>query len=124
MLNEGDVIATVAVKDVDAAKQFYGGTLGLKLADETPAGLMYESGSTKLLVYPSEFAGSNKATYAGWRVTDVEGTVAELKGKGVKFEQYDNLPGTTREGDIHSMDQWKGAWFKDPDGNIFALGNM
>jgi len=124
MLNESNVAATIAVKDIAVAKAFYGGTLGLKQVDENPGGVSYASGSSKLFIYPSEFAGTNKATYAGWSVSDVEGVVAELKGKGIAFEQYDNLPGTTRDGDIHTMGEWKGAWFMDPDGNVLALDNM
>jgi hypothetical protein len=47
--------------------------------------------------------------------------VEALRGKGVTFEHYDDLPGTTRDGDIHVMGDLKGAWFKDPDGNVLAL---
>ena len=75
--------------------------------------------------WPSEFAGSNKATYVAWGVgEDLEKIAADLKGKGVTFEHYDNLPETSLEGDIHVMGELKAVWFKDPDGNILNLVNM
>jgi catechol 2,3-dioxygenase-like lactoylglutathione lyase family enzyme len=123
MLGDATAIPTVAVKDLDAAKKFYGETLGLEQQDENAGGVMYKSGSGGVFVYPSEFAGSNKATYVNWSVSDLEATVADLKSKGVSFEQYDNLPGMTRDGDIHSMGEFKATWFKDPDGNILAIDN-
>lgn len=120
MLGSNDVMATIAVKDLNKAKEFYGGTLGLEEESGFPSGVSYKSGGCKLFVYESEFAGTNKATSASWLVSDVEGTVTALKGKGVKFEQYD-FPGMKREGDVHVMDGEKAAWFKDPDGNILAV---
>ncbi len=117
MLSEGTVYATLAVKDIAAGKKFYGETLGLRQIDENPGGVTYESGGSQLFVYESQTAGTSQATCASWKVDDVEAVVAELKGKGVMFEQYD-LPGGTREGDIHIMGNMRAAWFKDPDGNI------
>lgn len=121
MLGNSKVMATLAVSDLDAAKKFYEETLGLTKVDENPGGVTYKSGSTQLFVYPSSFAGTNKATGATWEVDDVEAVVKELKGKGVSFEQYDNLPGVTREGDVHVMGGLKAAWFKDPSGNILNV---
>lgn len=123
MINEGKVFATIAVKDLEAGKQFYGGTLGLKQVDENPGGVTYESGGGRLFVYASPTAGSGQATCASWLVDDVESVVSDLKGKGVNFEQYD-FPGGTREGDIHIMGDMKAAWFKDPDGNILNVANI
>ena len=73
-----------------------------------------------MLVYESQYAGSNKATAATWVVDDVAGIVKALKAKGVVFEHYD-LPETTRKGDVHVAGSLKLAWFKDPSGNILAL---
>jgi hypothetical protein len=53
---------------------------------------------------------------------DVEGVVRALKAKGVTFEHYD-MPGMSREGDIHVGGNMKVAWFKDPDGNILNIVN-
>jgi len=124
MLANKTASAVLAVKDMKKAKQFYGETLGLPEAgDETPGGVMYKSGSSVIFIYPSEFAGSNKATAVGWGVgDDIERVVSELKAKGVIFEHYD-MPQAKLEGDIHVMGELKSAWFKDPDGNILNLVN-
>jgi catechol 2,3-dioxygenase-like lactoylglutathione lyase family enzyme len=121
VLANADVIATCAVRDIEKAKKFYEGTLGLTpLPTEEEGVLSYQCGKSSLLVYPSQYAGTNKATAATWAVNDLEATVRALKAKGVRFEHYD-LPGTTRNGDIHGSGRTKAAWFKDPDGNILAV---
>ncbi len=121
MLGNTDAIATCAVRDVEKAKQFYEGTLGLVPLPTQEAGVLsYKSGKSALLVYQSQYAGTNKATAATRVVNDLEGTVKALKARGVRFEHYD-LPGTSRNGDIHGSGWTKAAWFKDPDGNILAL---
>ena len=124
MLKDSDVVATIGVRDLSAAEKFYGEVLGLEAVDSGPAGTYFKSGSTGVFVYPTEFAGTNKSTYATWSVKDVDGAVADLKAKGVTFEQYDNLPGVSREGDVHIMGDLRAAWFTDPDGNILNIVNM
>jgi len=125
MLADRAAMATIAVKDVGAAKTFYGDTLGLKLVNEMDGGvLIYESGNSKLVVYKSEFAGTNKATTATWGVGDEFGKiVADLKSKAVAFEHY-GFPDLERQGDIHVAGTFKAAWFKDPDGNILHVNNQ
>jgi catechol-2,3-dioxygenase len=110
------------VRDLEKAKKFYEGTLGLTLTDaQEQEALTYRAAGTKLLVYRSQYAGSNKATAATWLIgNDIEKVVQSLKAKGVAFEHY-NMPGMTLKGDIHVADGMKAAWFKDPDGNIHAL---
>jgi catechol 2,3-dioxygenase-like lactoylglutathione lyase family enzyme len=122
MLAGKEAIATVAVKDINRARRFYEDTLGLRLTqNQESEALTYESGGSKLLVYRSQYAGSNQATAATWTIgNDMEKVVQSLKGKGVKFEHYD-MPGMTLKGDIHVANGFKVAWFKDPDGNIHAL---
>jgi catechol 2,3-dioxygenase-like lactoylglutathione lyase family enzyme len=122
MLGGKNAAATIAVSDLKAAKKFYENTLGLKLADsEGEEALVYKSGGSQILVYRSQYAGSNQATAATWDVGgDIEKIVQALKAKGVTFEHYD-MPGMTRKGDVHIADRMKAAWFKDPDGNIHAL---
>ena len=121
MLADKDAVATIAVKDLKAAKKFYGDTLGLKPTPvPEPEVLNYKSGNSTVLVYKSQFAGSNKATAVTWIVDDVEGTVRDLKARGIAFEHYD-FPGMTRKGDVHIAGKSKAAWFKDPDGNILAV---
>jgi catechol 2,3-dioxygenase-like lactoylglutathione lyase family enzyme len=121
VLGSTDVIATCAVRDLEKAKKFYEATLGLTPLPTGEAGVLsYKSGHSSLLVYQSQYAGTNKATAATWAVNDLEATVQRLKAKGVRFEHYD-LPGTERKGDIHGSGRTKAAWFKDPDGNILAV---
>ena len=124
MLGNKEAIATIAVKKVEAAGKFYGGKLGLKALPSNEASVLtYESGKSKILVYESQFAGTNKATAATFVVgNDLEGIVKDLKAKGVTFEKYD-FPGMTREGDVHVMGKMRVAWFTDPDGNILSMVN-
>jgi len=124
MLADNNVVACLAVKDMGAAKKFYGETLGLEASMETPGGTFYKSGNGGVFVYPSSFAGSNQATAAAWNIEDVEGAVEELKAKGVTFEHYPDMPDVKLEGDVHIMGDLKAAWFKDPDGNILNIVNQ
>lgn len=121
MLGNAEVAATLAVMDIDRAKRFYEGRLGLSLSrGPQPGVLIFKVGRSSLVVYSSEFAGTNKATAATWMVKDVEATVKALKAKGISFEHYD-FPGVKLHGDVHEMGESKAAWFKDPDGNILAI---
>jgi len=123
MLGNKDAIATVAVKDIGTARRFYEDKLGLKTAHAEDHGVItYQSGGSSLLVYVSQFAGTNQATTVTWSVGgDFDDIVQSLRSKGVAFEHYDGLPEVTREGDIHRTGDLKLAWFKDPDGNIHHL---
>ena len=125
MLGDKEAIGTLAVKDLAAAKKFYQGTLGLKLEDETGTEAhTYRSGAGRLIVYRSEFAGTNKATALNFIVGDeLDKLVQGLRERGVAFEHYDNMPDVKREGDVHVAGPMRVAWFKDPDGNILCLMN-
>lgn len=121
-LGDRDAVVTIAVRDIDAARKFYEGTLGLRpTPDQEPGTLAYQSAKARIFVYPSQYAGTNQATAVTWLVDDVEAIVQELRGKGVTFEHYEGLPDTKLVGDIHVAGDKKLAWFKDPDGNIHAL---
>ena len=122
MLTDIDPATNLAVKDLARARKFYEGTLGWKpVDDQTDQVVVYQAGRSKIVVYVSEFAGTNKATAMTFSLGDrLEGEVDALQKKGVKFEHYD-MPGMTREGEIHSGWGMKSAWFKDPDGNIISL---
>jgi catechol 2,3-dioxygenase-like lactoylglutathione lyase family enzyme len=122
MLGDKEALATIAVKDTAVADKFYKDILGLTpVAGAEKGVLMYRSGSSKLLVYQSQFAGTNQATAATWSVgADIDRLARELKAKGVVFERYD-FPGMTREGDVHVAGNVRAAWFKDPDGNILSI---
>ena len=122
MLAGIDAIATVGVRDLGAARKFYESILGLKVVHtEGEGAIEFQAGKSKLLVYVSEFAGTNQATAVTWTVgRNVEEIVRDLKAKGVTFEHYD-FPDTPISGDIHRAGRLRLAWFKDPDGNIIAL---
>jgi len=120
MLSDNDAIATVAVKNLETAKRFYEGTLGLTKVMENEQVLTFKAGNSTLFVYRSQYAGTNKATAVTFVAEEVDDLVQTLKGRGVRFEHYD-LPQMTREGDVHVAGTMRTAWFKDPDGNIFSL---
>jgi catechol 2,3-dioxygenase-like lactoylglutathione lyase family enzyme len=124
MLGDNDAIATIAVKDLQAARRFYGDMLGLRerAGSDNPEVITYESGNSKILVYRSQYAGTNKATVVTWAVgEDLQSIVETLKAKAVAFEHYD-LPRLSRHGDVHvAGDGLSVAWFKDPDGNILKV---
>ena len=120
MLGKADATPMLAVKDLDRARKFYEGTLGLKEVDDFGEGFLLKSGDTQLNVYRSEFAGTNKATALTFDVDDIESEVRDLKERGIFFEKYD-MEGLTPKGDIYEGEGMKTAWFKDPDGNILSL---
>ncbi|AZO04959.1 VOC family protein [Mesorhizobium sp. M2A.F.Ca.ET.043.02.1.1] len=120
MLENSNATANLAVKDLEKAKAFYEGMLGLKQVDDMGGELVVYKAATRS-VYHSQFAGTNKATAVTWTVGDqIEPIVKSLRAKGVSFEHYD-MPGLTLEGDIHVGYGMKVAWFRDPDGNILNL---
>lgn len=125
MLADHDAIATIAVNDLRTARAFYGDTLGLRELGETenPDVLMYESGRSRIQVYRSQYAGTNKATVVTWSVRDVDAIVQALRAKGVVFEHYD-LPQLSLRGDVHVAENgFRVAWFKDPDGNVLSIAS-
>ena len=126
MLAGKDPVATIAVKDLGVARKFYEGTLGLKVEDASGAeAQVYRSGSSRLIVYRSQFAGTNKATALNFKVGDeLDKLVQGLRERGVTFEHYDGMPEVKREGDVHIAGPMRIAWFKDPDGNILCLMNQ
>ncbi len=123
MLRDTDAIANLAVRDLNASKQFYEGTLGFEpVSGEGGELIVYRSGKTTFNVYRSKEAGTNRATAVTWTADDVRQVVNDLKAKGVKFEHYD-MPDLKVDGDIHVGDGMQIAWFKDPDGNILNIVN-
>jgi catechol 2,3-dioxygenase-like lactoylglutathione lyase family enzyme len=125
LLAKKDAIATVAVTDLAKAKAFYENTLGLEPVEGDEGSVQsYRAGSSTLLVYESSYAGTNKATAVTWPVgDDLDAVIRDLKAKGVTFEHY-GMPGAKHDGDVHDFGKLRVAWFKDPDGNIFNLGNF
>ena len=125
MLKDHDSAAIVAVRDLDRARGFYGDVLGLELADEgaEEGVLVYRTGATRLVVYASDHAGTNRANAVVWGVGDeLAAIVAALEANGAAFEHY---PGIGRlEGNVHHAGGAELVWLKDPDGNILHINSM
>ena len=111
MLADIDAQPTLAVKDLARAKTFYEDVLGLHPVGPAMGAVQgYSAGHTMLVVYESEFAGSNKATVVTWPLGRAfDKIIAALQAKGVVFEHYD-LPGLTRDGDVHVGGNLRLAW--------------
>ena len=114
--------ATIPAKDLEGTRRFYEDVLGAEVVRETPGGVTYRSGDSIFDLYPTQFAGTAQHTLGAFMVTDLEATVADLRAKGVTFEEYD-MPGLkTDENGIADLGGERAAWFKDPEGNILGLG--
>jgi predicted enzyme related to lactoylglutathione lyase len=120
MLATAPIRAYIPVKDVSRARRFYEKTLGLRPKEEFAGGVIYECGGAEAFLYPTSNAGTSKASQAFWQVDDVEAEVAELKARGVTFEEYD-MPGIKMKNSIATGGGAKTAWFKDTEGNILAV---
>ena len=121
MLQKSPMYAYIPAKDVVRARQFYEKTLGFTAKEEFAGGVIYEFGKgTGCFLYPTPNAGTSRASQAFWEVSDVEGEVAELKARGVVFEEYD-IPGVHMKNSIAAAGGAKTAWFKDTEGNILAV---
>ena len=125
MLKNHDSSAIVAVSDLGRARDFYGNVLGLELAEEgaEEGVLVYRTGATQLVVYQSEFAGTNRANAVVWGVgEEIDAVVASLEAKGAAFEHYPDIG--RLEGNVHRAGEAKLVWIKDPDDNILHINNM
>jgi predicted enzyme related to lactoylglutathione lyase len=120
MLSAAPIRAYIPASDVSRARQFYEGILGLGAEEEYAGGVIYECGGAIVFLYPTRNAGTSQASQAFWQVQDVEAEVAELKARGVKFEEYE-MPGVTMKNSIVTAGEAKTAWFKDTEGNILAI---
>ena len=132
MLKDHDSSAIVAVSDLGRARDFYSNVLGLELAEEGAEEdvLIYRTGATRLGVYRSDFAGTNRANAVVWGVPrqardgpdEFDAIVAALEAKGVEFEHYPDIG--RLEGNVHRVGEAKLVWLKDPDGNILHINSM
>jgi predicted enzyme related to lactoylglutathione lyase len=121
MLQRAPLYAYIPAKNVARAREFYERTLGFTPEREVAGGVMYEfGGGTACFLYPTPNAGTSQASQAFWQVADVEREVAELKARGVQFEEYD-MPGLKTRNGIATAGGAKTAWFKDTEGNILAI---
>jgi catechol 2,3-dioxygenase-like lactoylglutathione lyase family enzyme len=123
-LSRYKVAAGIAVSDMDMAREFYEGKLGLLVGIDSGDNVQYRCGEGSVLhVYLSpEHAGKSTATLTGWGVDDIEKVVDELASRGVIFERYGEGPIVTDEKGIASFEGGaKVAYFKDPDGNTHSI---
>ena len=131
MLGSSRVVAMAPCVDMDGAKAFYGGVLGLKEGatpgpeDMAGQSALFECGSgTQLLVYQRPTPTTADHTAAGWIVDDVDAEADELIAKGVKLEVYD-IPGMEFDHrGVATVGASKAAWFKDPEGNILSISDF
>jgi catechol 2,3-dioxygenase-like lactoylglutathione lyase family enzyme len=129
MLNEGRVATRLPAQDMDRARAFYADKLGLEPVEERPGGLRYVVAGGEFALFESAGAASGDHTQMGWEVDDIDATVAELRSRGVVFEEYD-LPGLTTVGGIADIagnypskgTGERGAWFRDSEGNMLGIG--
>ncbi len=119
-------------QDLDRARAFYAEKLGLEPADERPGGILYRVGDTEFALFASGGRATGDHTQMGFEVDDIEATVAELKARGVVFEEVDAPGLRTRDGiaDIdgnypskHASGE-RGAWFHDSEGNLLGIGQL
>ncbi len=121
MLKNAPVVPYIPATDIARARTFYEEKVGLVAREEIAGGVVYECGDRSwIFLYTSAGAGTSKASQAFWQVADVEAEVAELRARGVVFEEYD-MPGMKTVNGIATAGGSKAAWFKDSEGNILAL---
>jgi catechol 2,3-dioxygenase-like lactoylglutathione lyase family enzyme len=129
MLNNGRVATRLPAQDLQRARAFYSEKLGLEPVEERPGGLLFKVSGCEFALFESAGASSGTFTQMAWTVDDVDATVAELRSRGVVFEDVD-LPGLQTidgiaeiEGNYPSKGSGeRGAWFRDSEGNMLGIG--
>jgi predicted enzyme related to lactoylglutathione lyase len=114
------VHSTIPASDIERAKAFYRDKLGLEPEEELPGGIWYRAGGIRFLLYPTPSAGTAQNTAVGFAVDDIGKVVAELKERGVVFEEYD-FPGLKTVDSIADTGPIRAAWLKDSEGNILGI---
>lgn len=120
MLSDALIVPTIPVTDLEASKAFYGGVLRLFQLSETPFSVRYRCGGGSQLSVFKRGPVAHGHTVAHFEVADIEAEVADLRGRGAVFEEYTEGPLITTNG-IAQIGPARGAWFRDPDGNILGL---
>ena len=124
MLSDWNSSAILPCRDVAAAKRFYTGTLGLPLAEDHGEVFAVHTGGTRLYVYKSDYAGTNRANAVVWNAGgDVEAIAADLRARGVTLDEYPDGFDEVKDG-VHVKDDFRAIWFRDPDGNILHVISM
>ena len=122
MLQSSPMYAYIPAKDLGRARQFYEQKLGFSPKQEIAGGVVYEFAErTACFLYPTPNAGTSKASQAFWQVDDIEREVAQLKARGVEFEDYEMAEGSKSPSGVLTAGDAKAAWFKDSEGNVMAI---
>jgi catechol 2,3-dioxygenase-like lactoylglutathione lyase family enzyme len=119
---EWTFVGNIPAKNIEQTRRFYEDVLGLEVLGEGPAGIAYRSGASAFYLYPTEAAGTAQHTLGAFSVTDLEGAVAELRSRGVEFEEYETPKTVNGIADLGGGG--RAAWFKDPEGNILSLAEV
>jgi catechol 2,3-dioxygenase-like lactoylglutathione lyase family enzyme len=130
VLSRARAATRLPAQDLERARRFYADVLGLEPVDERPGGLLYRCGGTEFVVFRSTGASPGTFTQMGFEVDDLEAVVAELRRRGVVFEDVDAPGFRTRDGiaEIEGHYPSKGArgeraaWFRDSEGNLLGIG--
>jgi catechol 2,3-dioxygenase-like lactoylglutathione lyase family enzyme len=120
MLKEAQTFSSFSVNDLGKAKEFYSDVLGLEVK-ETPEGLDLNLSGNSVFIYPKPNHEAASFTVLNFHVKDVDEAVDELKGRGIKFEQYDLPDLKTDERGVFRGNGPTIAWFKDPAGNVLSV---
>ena len=120
MLERSALIGFVGVSDLDRARQFYGGTLGLPITDESPFAVVADANGTMLRLTAVERPAAAPYTVLGWSVADIGPVIDRLTARGVRFTRYEGM-GQDERGVWTAPGGAKIAWFLDPDGNNLSL---
>jgi catechol 2,3-dioxygenase-like lactoylglutathione lyase family enzyme len=115
--------AAVPAVDLERARRWYEQKLALSPSEDIPGQLTYECGGTKFVLFQSSGAASGTHTQMAWIVSDLDSVMAELRSNGVEFEEYETPTLKTEEG-VATITGERGAWFKDSEGNLLALGEL
>jgi len=122
MLSDAEIYAVLPASDLGRARGFYKDKLGLEPTEERNDGLIYQTkAGAKILLYETQFAGTAQNTAMNFVTDDLDAEMADLRSRGVTFEDYD-FPGLKTENGVAEYDGGRGAWFKDSEGNILAVG--
>ncbi|HEU0054776.1 MAG TPA: VOC family protein [Longimicrobium sp.] len=129
VLERGNVATRLPARELERARAFYAEKLGLRPTEERPGGLLYRCGNSAFALYQTANAASGTHTQMGWEVDDIDAAVAELRARGVVFEEYDQPGIRTVDGiaEIEGNYPSKGrgeraAWFRDSEGNLIGIG--
>jgi catechol 2,3-dioxygenase-like lactoylglutathione lyase family enzyme len=130
MLRDARIATRLPARDLERARRFYADKLGLEPAEERDGGLLYRCSSGEFALFETAGTAPGTFTQMAFDVDDIEGTVAELRRRGVEFEEVD-VPGLmTIDGiaDVSGNYPSKGgkgeraAWFRDSEGNMLGIG--